>query len=82
MSPPRIGSESDTANQPAGKAPQAKTQGTTPGLVILPPKVPTRRFRTAQSNIPNNKLVRERLKQIVARHVEEEKIIPPISMGE
>ena len=82
MSPPRVVSADDTANHPAAEMPQAKTTDTTPQLVVLPPKVPTQRFRPAQSNIPNNKLVRERLKQIVARHVEEEKIIPPISMAE
>jgi geranylgeranyl pyrophosphate synthase len=50
--------------------------------VNLPPKVPVQRYRPAQSNIPNDRLLRDRLKELATQHVAERELVPPISMLE
>jgi len=48
----------------------------------LPPKVPQQRYRRAQSNVPNNRLVRDRLKQLATVMVDEQRLVPPLPMSE
>jgi len=51
-------------------------------LIVLPQRVPQQRYRPAQSNIPNDRAVREELKLAVARHVEAVGLVPPVSLEE
>ncbi len=50
--------------------------------LTLPPKVPTQRLRPTQSNIPNDRAERDRLKQITIAHLKDEGVVPPLSMQE
>lgn len=51
-------------------------------LVTLPPRLPQRRHRPAQSNVPNDRSLRDLLREIAARHVAEERIVPPLALDE
>ena len=48
----------------------------------LPNRVPVQKYRKAQSNIPDSRKERDRLKLLCARHVEAERLVPPLSMLE
>src|SRR5579859_6762984 len=48
----------------------------------LPPQVPLQKYRPSQSNIPDDKRVRARLKKAAADHVRQVNAVPPLSMGE
>lgn len=50
--------------------------------ITLPPKVPVQRQRPAQSNIPNERAVRDRLKHLTAEYLREQKVVPPLTMSE
>ncbi|MCZ6746354.1 MAG: polyprenyl synthetase family protein [Acidobacteria bacterium] len=65
----------------------ALTTGTAPGRsapepISLPARVPRQRYRRTQSNIPDDAAVRDHLKRAVARHVQQEKVVPPLSLSE
>lgn len=51
-------------------------------LLTLPPRVHKQIERPTQSNIPNDRAVRDRLKKIAYDYVEQEKIIPPLVFDE
>ena len=51
-------------------------------LLTLPAKVPKQAYRPAQSNIPDDKLVRVFLKKVVADHVRTVGAVPPLAMDE
>lgn len=51
-------------------------------LVQLPAQVPRQTYRQAQSNIPDDKAVRVRLKRIAERHVERTGAVPPLTLDE
>jgi len=51
-------------------------------LLTLPAKVPKQAYRPAQSNIPDDKLVRVFLKRVVADHVRTVGAVPPLTMEE
>lgn len=51
-------------------------------LPTLPPRVPTPIVRPAQSNIPNDRAMRDRLKKIAAEHVDSLSLVPPIDITE
>jgi geranylgeranyl pyrophosphate synthase len=53
-----------------------------PSPLALPPKVPLQRYRPAQSNIPDDKRVRARLKQSAADHVRRAGAVPPLTLDE
>ena len=50
--------------------------------LTLPAQVPRQTYRPAQSNIPDDKQVRLRLKRVVEEHVAESGAIPPLTMDE
>jgi len=50
--------------------------------LTLPPKVPTQRYRPAQSNIPDDKRVRARLKQSATDLVRRQNAVPPLTLDE
>lgn len=66
------------------QAPAAETPSAPVGSpqVTLPPRVPTQTYRPAQSNIPDNRGERDRLKRLAAQAVEELKLVPPLPMTE
>lgn len=79
MSSERLSPGTDTSDGgSAAETPRA--DGPIP--IQLPPKVPVQRYRKAQSNIPDDKRERVRLKQAAADFVAEEGIVPPLSMEE
>ena len=61
--------------------PGAPAQAGSPG-VQLPPMVPKQAWRPAQSNIPNERKERDRLKQMAVELVERERWVPPMPMVE
>ncbi len=63
-------------------AQSSRVRSKTLPLLTLPPRVPTPIVRPAQSNIPNNRTVRDRLKKIAAEHVDSLSLIPPIDITE
>ncbi|NRA94675.1 MAG: polyprenyl synthetase family protein [Planctomycetes bacterium] len=50
--------------------------------LALPAKVPQQAYRPAQSNIPNERPVRDRIKQLVKDHVATRNLVPPMPMAE
>ena len=50
--------------------------------IVLPPQVPRQTYRKAQSNIPDDKLVRNHLKNVVEEHVKRTGVIPPLTIDE
>lgn len=67
-----------------GRAGTAQGNWTTVGFpqIVLPPKVPRQPYRPAQSNIPDSKAVRNRLRQLAQEHVDEAKVVPPLTFDE
>ena len=51
-------------------------------LVQLPAQVPRQTYRQAQSNIPDDKAVRIRLKRLAEQHVERVGAVPPLTLDE
>lgn len=51
-------------------------------LVQLPAQVPRQTYRQAQSNIPDDKAVRLRLKRLAEQHVERAGAVPPLTLDE
>lgn len=51
-------------------------------LVQLPAQVPRQTYRQAQSNIPDDKAVRVRLKRLAEAHVERTGAVPPLTLDE
>lgn len=75
------------ATEPETPAPspsprRSSLQRSSEELVILPRKRPEQRWRQTQSNIPNERADRDRLKDAAAAHVEEQGLVPPLSMTE
>lgn len=69
-----------TPTEPAREpAPRATSRS---GLVVLPSRVPRQRQRPTQSNIPDQRGVRERLKLAVTERLERERVVPPLSLDE
>ncbi len=60
----------------------APERGDGPVPLQLPAKVPVQQYRQAQSNIPDDKSERVRLKQATAAFVEDNNIVPPLSIAE
>ncbi len=52
------------------------------GPLTLPAKVPKQRYRPAQSNIPDDKAVRARLKKTAAERVRRTGAVPPLTLDE
>lgn len=50
--------------------------------LALPAKVPQQAYRPAQSNVPNERPVRDRIKQLVKDHVTRGNLVPPMPMAE
>ncbi len=50
--------------------------------IILPRQVPRQVYRPAQSNIPDDKHVRNHLKEIAQEHVDSAGVVPPLTMDE
>ena len=50
--------------------------------IVLPRPVPRQEYRPAQSNIPDDKLVRNHLKEIAQEHVDSAGVVPPLTMDE
>ena len=48
----------------------------------LPPKVPHQRYREAQSNVPDDRATRDRLKQLATEYVDANEFAPPMPMAE
>ena len=75
---------SDTPPPPAAKPPQSAVKPPASGSasISLPAKVPQQRYRPAQSNVPDNRLVRDRLKKLASNYVAEQELVPPMTMAE
>ena len=59
------------------------TDGSTPRPRFeLPPLVPEQRYRPAQSNIPDQRSVRDQLKKLAAEHVHTIGLVPPMPLSE
>ncbi|MBU0638693.1 MAG: polyprenyl synthetase family protein [Planctomycetes bacterium] len=50
--------------------------------LVLPPRLPPRRYRPAQPNIPNDRAVRERLRDQARGLVQQAKLVPPLALDE
>ena len=50
--------------------------------ITLPRQVPRQTYRKAQSNIPDDKRVRNHLKKVVKEHVDSAGVVPPLTMDE
>lgn len=48
----------------------------------LPPRIPPRRYRPAQSNVPGDRAERDRLKRLAERMVEAKGVVPPLPLAE
>lgn len=48
----------------------------------LPQKVPHQRYRPAQSNVPDNRATRDRLKKLTAEFADDKNFVPPMPMAE
>jgi geranylgeranyl pyrophosphate synthase len=57
-------------------------RGVTLPLLTLPPRVPKQAERPAQSNIPNDRSVRDMIKRVADAHVKRENVVPPLSQEE
>jgi len=68
-----------TSTPPPGTAADA---GSSPAGFVLPQKVPQQVYRPAQSNIPNDRSERDRLKEIARAFVEDRDLVPPMTMSE
>ncbi len=51
-------------------------------LITLPPKVPYQSYRPAQSNIPDDKTVRNLMKEVAQKHIDGVGVVPPLTMEE
>ena len=69
---PQMSSGQPTAAQPASVPPP----------IALPAKVPQQVYRPAQSNVPDSRGIRERIKTLAAEYVEENRLVPPMRMAE
>ncbi|MAG58628.1 MAG: polyprenyl synthetase, partial [Planctomycetes bacterium] len=49
---------------------------------VLPQKAIPQACRPAQSNVPNDRAVRDRLKLLAAEHVDRDDVVPPVPMAE
>src|SRR5262245_63094199 len=50
--------------------------------LMLPRQVPKQRYRQSQSNIPDDKLVRARLKKAAEDHLRNTGAVPPLTLDE
>ena len=64
----------------ADKTPAAS--GELPQLSILPPRIPLQLWRESQSNIPNDRAMRDRIKLEAANLCVEKALVPPLAMTE
>jgi len=53
-----------------------------PELSILPPRIPLQLWRASQSNIPDERALRDRIKLEAKKLCEERAVVPPLSMVE
>ncbi len=69
---------------PRDAAPQTSDakKATTPTGVSLPAKVPQQIYRPAQSNVPDDRATRDRLKKLAAESVPALGLVPPMSLNE
>ena len=67
---------------PADAAAPADAEAPPAPRVVLPPKIPLQQYRRVQSNIPPERVQRELVKTTAARIVEEEGLVPPITMAD
>ena len=84
-SAPQPSSPSGNGATAAGNLPSASGNGSGAPLgqaITLPRRVPQQRYRPAQSNVPDDRGLRDRLKKMTADHLEEQGVVPPLSMGE
>jgi hypothetical protein len=68
--------------EPISDAPPAATNGVPKPVFTLPPRVPQQPYRPAQSNVPNDRRTRERLKVMTTAAVRELNLVPPLPMQE
>ncbi len=59
-----------------------RTEGSVLPLITLPTMVPKQRVRDSQSDIPNDRQLRDRLKQLAADYVEQKMLVGPLPMAE
>ena len=75
--------ESTSGSGPATAAPQIRsTLDGGPNPIRLPRRLPIQRARPAQSNIPNLRADRDRLKSAATLRIAELGLVPPISVGQ
>ncbi len=51
-------------------------------ILTLPPQVPKQAYRRSQSNIPDERATRDRLKLTAKKHIDEANVVPPLTMDE
>ncbi|MFQ5489144.1 MAG: polyprenyl synthetase family protein [Phycisphaerae bacterium] len=51
-------------------------------LLTLPPKVPKQSDRPTQSNIPDDRAVRDRLNRLATAYIQKNQVVPPLVMDE
>jgi geranylgeranyl diphosphate synthase, type II len=68
------------SSEPAGVPVMLRFGNGTP--LVLPRQVPTQRYRQAQSNIPDDKRVRAKLKKAAEDHVKKTGAVPPLTLDE
>ena len=70
---------SDTNGNGAGNG---SSKATVVPLITLPPRVPKQYTRPAQSNIPDDRKLRDSLKRMAVDHVTRMKVVPPLTSAE
>ncbi|UCE60707.1 MAG: polyprenyl synthetase family protein [Phycisphaerales bacterium] len=74
--------QTEQPNAPAKRNGKRRNgHGSTP-LINLPPRIPRQLYRPAQPNIPDDKAVRNSLRSTAERHIQQAKIIPPLTLDE
>jgi geranylgeranyl diphosphate synthase type II len=85
MPDPRPAQDDDVSPTPGVTPPRLLT-GMTPALTLpavsLPARVAKPTYRPAQSNVPNDRATRDRLKSLARDKVDAERLVPPLSMPE
>ena len=86
---PATDSLSPTADSPVSEgasqssAPESSvSEPLTSQPIQLPPRMPKQDYRPAQSNIPDEKALRQKIGELAAHFLEREGIVAPLSMAE
>ena len=79
---PRDDSEGERDQTHSGKNNAVTGRNRNLPLITLPPRLPKQQRRRTQSNIPNDRARRDRLRQVAAEVVAQENAVPPLTIDE